>query len=97
MVGFPRNLHALYVEQLEGTDGALSVLDTVMQADREVQTWRQQAALLQVANFAIAHVIASSYHRLLALHHVPAPCTQCGSLLPEVLLYTPVHSVRIDA
>ena len=51
MVGFPRNLHALYVEQLEGTNAALSVLDTVMQADKEVQTWRQQAALLQVAPF----------------------------------------------
>ncbi len=47
MVGFPKNLHALYVEQLEGTDADLSVLDTVMQADKEVLTWRHQASLLQ--------------------------------------------------
>ena len=48
VVGFPKNLHALYVQQLEGTDGAMSVLDTVMQADKEVLAWRQHAALLQV-------------------------------------------------
>jgi len=48
VVGFPRNLHALYVEQLEGTDGNMSVINTIMQADKEVLVWRQQAALLQV-------------------------------------------------
>ena len=48
VVGFPKNLHALYVQQLEGTDGAMSVFDTVMQADKEVLAWRQHAALLQV-------------------------------------------------
>lgn len=47
MVGFPKNLRALYVEQLEGTNADLSVLDTVMQADKEVLTWRHQASLLQ--------------------------------------------------
>ena len=47
-MGFPKNLHALYVQQLEGTDGAMSVFDTVMQADKEVLAWRQHAALLQV-------------------------------------------------
>ena len=48
MVGFPKNLHALYVEQLEGTNGAMSVINTVMQADKEVLAWRQKASLLQV-------------------------------------------------
>ena len=48
VVGFPKNLHALYVQQLEGTDGAMSVFNTVMQADKEVLAWRQHAALLQV-------------------------------------------------
>ena len=48
-MGFPKHLHALYVEQLEGTDGAVSVLETVMQADKEVLSWRQHASQLQVA------------------------------------------------
>jgi len=48
VVGFPRNLHGLYVEQLEGTDGNMSVINTIMRADKEVLVWRQQASLLQV-------------------------------------------------
>ena len=52
VVGFPKNLHALYVEQLEGTDGAMSVINTVMQADKEVLSWRQKASLLQVPTIA---------------------------------------------
>ncbi len=55
VVGFPKNLHALYVEQLEGTDGAMSVLNTVMQADKEALSWRQHASQLQVANSRTPH------------------------------------------
>jgi hypothetical protein len=47
VVGFPKNLRALYVDQLEGGTEQGSVLETVMAADRDVVRWRQQAALLQ--------------------------------------------------
>lgn len=59
VVGFPKNLHALYVEQLEGMDADLSVLDTVMQADKEVLTWRHQASLLQ-AQLRLPHCYADN-------------------------------------
>ena len=48
MVGFPKNIRALYVDQLEGGSEQGSVLEVVMAADRDVVRWRQQAALLQV-------------------------------------------------
>lgn len=47
VVGFPKNMHALFVEQLESTDVKLSTLETVMQADKDVLTWRQHSMLLQ--------------------------------------------------
>ncbi len=48
VVGFPTNLRALYVDQLEVTEECSSVLEVVMNADKEVLTWRRQAQLLQV-------------------------------------------------
>ena len=48
VVGFPSNLHALYVDQLKTPAGQRSVLDFVMDAAEDVVTWRQQAHLLQV-------------------------------------------------
>ncbi len=48
VVGFPTNLRALYVDQLEVAEGCSSVLEVVMNADKEVLTWRKQAQLLQV-------------------------------------------------
>ena len=47
-MGFPTNLRALYVDQLEVAEGCSSVLEVVMNADKEVLTWRKQAQLLQV-------------------------------------------------
>ena len=48
MVGFPRNLRALYVDQLDGASEAACVLEIVMAADADVLRWRQQSVLLQV-------------------------------------------------
>ena len=48
VVGFPKNIRALYVDQLEGVDDHSTVLEVVMSADKEVITWRQQAQLLEV-------------------------------------------------
>lgn len=47
VVGFPKNLRALYVDQLEDCAEQGSVLEIVMAADRDVVRWRQQAVLLQ--------------------------------------------------
>ncbi|CAL8465918.1 g5454 [Coccomyxa elongata] len=49
VVGFPTNLRALYVDQLEVAEECSSVLEVVMNADKEVLTWRRQAQLLQDA------------------------------------------------
>ncbi|BDA48302.1 probable ATP-binding cassette sub-family F member 3 [Coccomyxa sp. Obi] len=49
VVGFPTNLRALCVDQLEVAEGCSSVLEVVMNADKEVLTWRRQAQLLQDA------------------------------------------------
>ncbi|TIB82635.1 P-loop containing nucleoside triphosphate hydrolase protein [Wallemia mellicola] len=35
LIGFPRNINALYVEQLEGSDTSVSALETVVNADRK--------------------------------------------------------------
>lgn len=35
LIGFPRNINALYVEQLEGSDASVSALETVVNADRK--------------------------------------------------------------
>ena len=48
VVGFPSNLHALYVDQLVSTSAECSVMELVMDADKAVVLWRQQADLLQV-------------------------------------------------
>ena len=48
MVGFPSNLQALYVDQLASTSAECSVMELVMDADKYVLLWRQQADLLQV-------------------------------------------------
>ncbi len=81
VVGFPKNLHALYVEQLEGTDGAMSVINTVMQADKEVLSWRQKASLLQVPTTASSWA-ASLPHQQFSQQMFPS------CLKPESLLRT---------
>ena len=48
MVGLPKSIRALYVDQLDAGSGVGSVLEAVMAADRDVLRWRQQAAALQV-------------------------------------------------
>jgi hypothetical protein len=48
VVGFPRNIRALYVDQLEVSEERSSVLEVVTSADKEVVLWRRQAQLLQV-------------------------------------------------
>lgn len=48
VVGFPRNLRALYVDQLEVAEKHRTVLEVVMSADKDVLTWRRQAQQLQV-------------------------------------------------
>ena len=47
-MGFPSNLHALYVDQLASTCAECSVMELVMDADKDVLLWQQQADLLQV-------------------------------------------------
>ena len=49
LVGFPTNIRALYVEQLEGVDTARSVLNVVMDADRKVVRIREEVHILQSA------------------------------------------------
>ena len=48
MVGFPKNIRALYVDQLDASSDVGNVLEAVLAADRDVLRWRQQAAALQV-------------------------------------------------
>ncbi len=56
MVGFPRTIRALYVDQLEVSEECSSVLEVVMSADKEVVLWRRQAQQLQVQS---PHTVAS--------------------------------------
>ena len=47
LIGFPRNINALYVEQLEGADGSLSVLETVVNTDTKSTKLRRKLKELQ--------------------------------------------------
>lgn len=85
MVGFPKTIHALYVEQLEGTDGNMSVLNTVMQADKEVLVWRQQASLLQ-AGFMPHAFVEDPFSPLIKTRHAqPLPIAD-SSRAPQLNL-----------
>lgn len=50
-MGFPSNLHVLYVDQLKATTSETSVVETVMDANKDVIKWRRQSALLQVRSW----------------------------------------------
>ena len=62
VVGFPKSIRALYVDQLEGGSEQGSVLEAVMAADRDVLRWRQQAALLQVPSHALLTFSFTRHH-----------------------------------
>lgn len=73
VVGFPKNIRALYVDQLEGGSEQGSVLQTIMAAEKDVVRWRQQAALLQVpANLLFAPALYMHAGMLRGLLRVPA-------------------------
>jgi ATPase subunit of ABC transporter with duplicated ATPase domains len=49
VVGFPKNLRCLYVDQLEGVDLQQSCLDVVLQADVAAQRAQRESATLEAA------------------------------------------------
>ena len=49
LVGLPSTLRVLYVDQLEGVEGDMSVVDVVMEADRRGQALSERAGMLQGA------------------------------------------------
>lgn len=92
VVGFPKNLHTLYVEQLEGTDAAMSVLNTVTQADKEMLSWRQKASLLQVTS---SHLPGSTF---VLIHWLCPHCSvshsALGSRASLTLIEAEAHMLR---
>ncbi|TPX32529.1 hypothetical protein SmJEL517_g04365 [Synchytrium microbalum] len=49
LIGFPKNIRALYVEQLEGVDTSRPVINIVVDADRKLVRVRDEINILQTA------------------------------------------------